>query len=481
MSSNRPLAAVLAILLAVAAWPARAQTAQTIGDRKNSDLEARVDAFIGAEMTAQRIPGVSLAILRDGKPLVMKGYGLANVEHHVPVTADTVFQSGSMGKQFVAMAVAMLAREGRLSLDDPLTKFFPDAPEGWRRITVRHLLHQTSGLGDYPPDFDLRRDFTEAEMLKTVEASPLAFAPGERWSYSNLGYVTLGLLVHQVTGEFYGDVLRERIFAPLGMGSSAVISESRIVPNRAAGYRLLDGELANQEWVAPSVNTTADGSLYLTTRDMARWDAALDGERLLPRSAMAEVFSEAPLNDGGSYPYGFGWFVAPLRGHRAQFHGGAWQGFQTFILRFPDDNLAIVLFTNLREANAFRITRGIASLFHPELALPERAPIADRDPQLTAKLRRVLSQIADHAADPADFTAEARAKLFPDEIERVGDTLRTLSLPVAVIHFSELVERRDDGALHVHRYLLTDLGVALDCTVAVDDAGKVARIAVAPR
>jgi CubicO group peptidase (beta-lactamase class C family) len=198
--------------------------------------------------------------------------GFANVEHRVSVRPDTVFQSGSMGKEFAATAIMMLVEEGKIGLDDSITKYFHDAPPKWKPVTVRHLLSHTGGFTDYPKDFNFRKDYTEDELFKVIAAFPLDFLPGTKWSYSNLGYATLALLIHRVTGKFYGDVLEERIFQPLGMQTTRIISEADIIPNRASGYRLLKGELKNQEWVAPTLNTTADGSLYFSILDLAKWE-----------------------------------------------------------------------------------------------------------------------------------------------------------------------------------------------------------------
>src|SRR5262245_12251738 len=164
------------------------------------DRTSAVDAYLQAEMSRVKIPGVSIAVIRDGRIVLAKGYGLANVEHQVPVKPETIFQSGSMGKQFTSTLVMMLVEQGKISLDDKLGKFFPDGPEAWRNITIRHLLTHTGGTTDYPPDFDMRRDYTEEELLRRAMAIPLAFQPGQRWSYSNVGYLTLGLVVSKVTG-----------------------------------------------------------------------------------------------------------------------------------------------------------------------------------------------------------------------------------------------------------------------------------------
>ena len=328
----------------------------------------KVDDYIRAEMQAQQIPGLSLAVIKNGEIAIARGYGLANVEHQVPVKPETIFQSGSMGKQFTATAVMMLVEEGKISLDDKITKYFTDGPESWNKITVRHLLTHTSGMSDYPDDFDLRRDYTEDELVQRIKTIPLAFQPGEKWSYSNLAYVMLGVLIHKVSGKFYGDFLQERVFKPLGMSTARVISEADIVPNRAAGYRSVKGELKNQEWVSPSLNTTADGALYLTVYDMAKWDAALYTEKLLKRASLNEMWTPVKLNDGKTHPYGFGWALGEVRGHHIIEHGGSWQGFKSQISRYVDDKLTVVVFANSARANPAKIAHYVAALFIGDLS-----------------------------------------------------------------------------------------------------------------
>lgn len=190
------------------------------------------------------------------------GIAAANIEHQVPVKPDTVFQSGSMGKQFTAAAVMLLVEDGKIRLGDPITRYFPDtAPSHWRHITVRQGLTHTTGTTGYPPGFDFRRDYTENELIQLAAKTPLAFQPGERWSYSNLGYVMLGVLISKVTGKFYGEFLQDRIFRPLGMTTARVVTEADIIPNRASGYRIVNGEIQNQPWISPGLSATADGSL----------------------------------------------------------------------------------------------------------------------------------------------------------------------------------------------------------------------------
>jgi CubicO group peptidase (beta-lactamase class C family) len=331
-------------------------------------VSTRIDDYIRAEMQTQQIPGVALAVVKDGKIMLARGYGLANVEHQVPVKPETIFQSGSTGKQFTATAVMMLVEEGKLSLDDKITKYFPDASESWTNITVRHMLTHTSGMTDYTPDFDLRRDYTEDELYQRIKPIPLAFQPGEKWSYSNLAYVMLGILIHKVSGKFYGDFLQERVFKPLDMSTARVISEADIVPNRSAGYRVVNGQIKNQDWVSPALNTTADGALYLTVYDMAKWDAALYTDKLLKRASLEQMWTPVKLNNGKTHPYGFGWALGEIRGHRIVEHGGAWQGFKAHISRYVDDKLTVIVFANQIGANQTKLARGVAAILNPELA-----------------------------------------------------------------------------------------------------------------
>ena len=331
-------------------------------------VSTKVDDYIRTEMQTQQIPGLALAVIKDGQIVIAKGYGLANVEHQVPVKPETIFQSGSMGKQFTATAVMMLVEEGKLNLEDKITKYFPDGPEAWRNITVRHLLTHTSGMTDYPQDFDLRRDYTEDELYQRIKSIPLAFQPGDKWSYSNLAYVMLGILIHKVSGKFYGDFLQERVFKPLEMTTARVISEEDIVANRAAGYRVENGQLKNQNWVSPSLNTTADGALYLTIHDMAKWDAALYTEKLLKKSSLEQMWTPVKLNDGKTHPYGFGWALGEVSGRRLIEHGGAWQGFKAHISRYADDKMTVILFANQIRANQTKLAHGVAAIFNPNFA-----------------------------------------------------------------------------------------------------------------
>lgn len=266
-----------------------------------------IDDYIHAEIARQHVPGLALAIMRNGQLLRVQSYGFANLELQVPVHPDTLFQTGAIGKQFTAAAVMLLVEDGKLRLDESIRKYLPDAPRSWAPITIRQLLNHTSGLPTNP-NGDIRREYTDDEMLGGIYQRELIFTPGSRWNYSNNGYVTLGILVKKITGEAYADFLAKRLFAPLGMQTARQIDDRAIVPNRAAGYQFRNGALRNQEWVSYTANSTADGSLYLSALDYARWEAGVFGRKVLKPESWAAIAQPARLANGGTYPYGSGWF-----------------------------------------------------------------------------------------------------------------------------------------------------------------------------
>jgi CubicO group peptidase (beta-lactamase class C family) len=261
----------------------------------------------------------------------------------------------------------------------PNTRYLTNAPNNWTNVTIRRLLTHNDGFTDYQQGFDFRQDYTEDELLKRIAAVPLAFPPGEKRSCSNLGYVTLGILIHKVSGKFYGDLLQERIFGPLGMNTACIISEADVIPNRAAGYRLVEGKLKNQKWVSPSLNTTADGSLYLSTLDMAKWDAALDTDRLLKQSSWRRMWTPVKLNNGTTHGYGFGWSLGEVRGYRILEHGGSWQGFGSYIARYPDERLTVVVVANLASSMLAKIAHTVGGFYSPELAPPPAQPAKEKE------------------------------------------------------------------------------------------------------
>jgi N-acyl-D-amino-acid deacylase len=379
------------LLLAMAPLHARVPNARTSRVGVNARQGDAIDAAVRDVMAAQRVPGMAVAVIRRGEVVKAQGYGLANVEHNVPVTPKTIFQSGSLGKQFTAAAVMLQVEDGKLALNDPITNFFLNAPETWHAITVRHLLTHTSGIPDYTDGMvDYRKDYSDDDLVKFATGLPLDFTPGAEWKYSNTAYMMLGVIIRKVSGSFYGDVLRDRVFKPLGMATARIISEADIVSNRAAGYRLERGELRNQNWVSPSLNTTADGSLYLSLEDLIAWDRGIRTGAVLRPDSWRQIFTPVTLNSGRAHPYGFGFEVDRIGGQSIQRHGGSWQGFKTYIARYLGNDITIIALANLAQANPKHVVDRIAVGLMPVLTssswLIRGAHIADGT---GAPLRRV--------------------------------------------------------------------------------------------
>jgi CubicO group peptidase (beta-lactamase class C family) len=348
---------------------------------KPETVSERVDAAVRLQMRDQRIPGVSIAVVRNGKIIKAAGYGVANLEVGAPVRVDTIFPAGSITKQFTATAILRLAEEGTIGLDDSITKYFPEAPARWKAITIRHLLTHSSGIPDifgateqnlYTKGvIDWHREYTEDELAHAYFAQPLDFPPGTRANYSNSGYQMLGFLIHRITGKYYGDFFREHFFAPLGMTTTTVFSYVDVVPNRASGYEVVNGAWKNV-WMWQSVSTlsNAEGSLLMSVLDLAKWDAALNTEHIVKQSSLETMWTPVPLDDGSGSAYlgGMGWYIASAHGHRIVFHTGGAFGFYAVMSRYLDDRLTIIIMTNIDESHAdvLKIAGDIADIYLPE-------------------------------------------------------------------------------------------------------------------
>jgi CubicO group peptidase (beta-lactamase class C family) len=365
-----------------------------------------VDRFIKAELERQRIPGMSVAILRGDSVLLARGYGFANLEHRVPATDSTVYAVGSLSKQFTAAAIVLLSQQGRLRLDDPITRYLPEGSAVWSSVTIRHLLTHTSGI---PEDtlIDPRRDYSESELVHSA-VRPLEFTPGALESYCSTCYVLLGVIIHRVTGMPWGDFVRDQIFRPLGMRTARVNSDTDLVPNRTAGYYIVNDTLKNPEWVSPSINGTADCCLSFTVLDLARWAIGLNHGKVLGPAGLEMSWTPVKLNNGGTYPYGFGWNIFEQRGYQRIGHSGAWRGCHATIQRYPEFDLTVIVLLNLGQANSEGIAVGIAGHLEPALTPPHL--LASRMPGATPpkpidQLLRAIASDTESALVTPDFKA----------------------------------------------------------------------------
>ncbi|TQF11044.1 beta-lactamase family protein [Myxococcus llanfairpwllgwyngyllgogerychwyrndrobwllllantysiliogogogochensis] len=464
---SRSISAFVVVLVGLlAAGPAVAQ----------GSLRERIDAFVRAEQKRQGVVGLAVGVVQHGRVVLAKGYGSANLEHRVPVGTDTLFQSGSVGKMFTTMAVMAQVEAGRISLSDSITKYFPDAPASWAPITVRHLLNHTSGIQDLEGQLDERKDYTDEEFARFIYALPLDFPAGVRWSYSNSGYVLLGLLVNRVAGTPYGEVLATKVFKPAGMKTARGISEADVIPNRSSGYRLVGSEVKHQTWVSQSLNTTGDGSLYFSLKDMLAWDAAVQQRSLLSEESWREILSPARLNSGATQPYGFGWQLLERNGKPLHQHGGAWQGFRTVYSRFLGDSLSIIVLANTNRASPARFVEGIAAIVNPALAVPKLGPIEDGEPQVTAQLTELLEDVRMGTVDRTRF-AYAPKWLVDEALPHFRELLERLGAAGPLV----LAQREVVGDDRVYTYLVRFGADTHVYRVALIPDGRVTVLSVSER
>jgi CubicO group peptidase (beta-lactamase class C family) len=330
-----------------------------------------IDEFIGRERGKQHLPGVSLALVKNGNVVKASGYGQSNIELDAPADSRTVYQIGSLTKQFTAAAILLLKEEQKLQLDDPVHEHIEGIPPAWEGITLRHLLTHTSGLKNVTelPEFDYHNEYTEKELLDLLVPLPLDFKPGQQWSYTNTGYVLLGWIIQKRSGQSYGDYLSERIFKPLEMADTRTIDPKEIVPRRGFGY-CWEGRIRNGDPSRPQAIAGA-GGLLSTVLDLAKWDAALHAESPLNQALKEEMWTPALLSNGAlattrmsaGEHYGMGWFLGEYRGRKMVSHTGETDaGFNSEILRFYEERLTLILLCNLEPMEQDQLTKGIADL-----------------------------------------------------------------------------------------------------------------------
>lgn len=346
------------VLLGLAAHSGRAQRP----DR--ATLAAQVDTIARAAMAAERIPGLSIAVLRGADTVVLRGWGYAELENRVPATPQTVYRIGSLTKQFTALAILQLAEQDRLSLDDTLQRFVPSFPTPGRRVTIRQLLNHTSGIPSYTSIGrawleKMRLDLPHDSLLALVRDRAPDFAPGERWLYDNTGYYLLGMVIEAAAGQPYAQYLAQHVFAPVELRATTYCDTRPIVADRAQGYRVDPTGVVNADFISMT-QPFAAGALCSTVRDLLTWQGALAGDRLLRPGGYAAMSTPGRLTNGTATGYGFGLGMTTENGHRQIGHGGGINGFSSMLSAFPDDSLIVVVLANSEDANTGRVAQRIA-------------------------------------------------------------------------------------------------------------------------
>ena len=458
----------------------------SLGALASAQTAADVDALVQKVIDAKKIPAAGVSIVRDGKVVLAKGYGAAGVETGTPANENTAFQIASVTKQFTAAGILLLVEEGKLKLDDTLGKYVPEVPAKWSGITIRQLLNQVSGIPNYTAGGKLVSDkvYTKAEILGLVKDLPPDFEPGTKWAYSNTNYFLLGMVIEKVSGKSYPEFMRERIFKPLGMTSTTVNTSGLKIKNAAVGYELASGSWQKAELDDPS-QPFAAGAIVSTPADMAKWAVAVSEGSLLKKTSWDEAFASGKLTDGKPTNYGFGWQIGKI-GETGYFgHSGGIGGFSSYHVRFPADNLNVVVLVNTVSGLPQQLAFDIAGIYLPkvaafqaaQLAAKNAAPIADTDPETTKFLRSVFDGMLRGEGDPALFSAEMQKVMFPDRIKQLKGPLGSQG-PLKA--FELLTTENADGTKHRSYRATFDSGLKARVNFVIDAQGKIAGANVRP-
>ncbi len=322
------------------------------------------DIIIQNMMRQQKIVGLSLAVVKNGKTMVNKGYGFANAEHKVPATSETVFRLASISKQFFATAIMKLQEEGKLTTEDYIHKFFPDAPQIWKSIQVKHLLSHTSGLKREGPAYDNFKIQTDMEVIKSTYPLPLDYKTGEKYQYCNLGYYMLAEIISQVSGRPWPEYIKQKLLLPAGMNNTYLTEFHPIIVNRASGYRHKGDTLFNAD---PMIGIRPSGGFLSTTTDMIKWDAIVTHQNSILKNEnwnkLWQPFISSSAKAESKSFYGFGWMIDDHKGHKTISHSGSNIGFKTFYSRYVNDKLSIIVLTNENDANPSEIVKALADYY----------------------------------------------------------------------------------------------------------------------
>ncbi len=328
------------------------------GGETDATLVGTADAYLKTELSSTRIPGMAVCVVRRGNVVLAKGYGFANMELSGPASEHTIFELASLTKPFTAAAIMILVEAGRISLEDRLPKYFAGAPPSWTNVSVEHLLRHTSGFGDFfsipelrsKADFAWEREIEFTDLLPLLFHVPIQSEPGEKWSYSNLGYYLLGLIIEKVSGEPYEDFLKRRVLDPLHMTETQRMARRAIIQQRASGYTWQDQVLRNAAYTSITW-AYSEGGLVSSASDLAKADDGLFGEKLLKRATLEQMWQPSKLRDGTVANYGIGWNVGSDPRRRQVYHSGNKPGFSAITRHYLDESLTVVVLANVDNAS----------------------------------------------------------------------------------------------------------------------------------
>lgn len=330
---------------------------------QGQNMEKDIDAIISSMYTANE-PGVSILVAKDGKSIYRKAFGKASLELDVPLKPENVFEIGSITKQFTAVAILMLEEQGKLKIDDEITKYIPDYPTNGKKITIHHLLNHTSGIKSYTgmQSFmkSARTDMTPKELIDVFKNEPMDFDPGEEFKYNNSGYILLGYIIEVISGDTYENFIEKNIFEKIDMNSSYYGNMSELIKNRALGYKQEGDTFLNADYLSLTLPYAA-GSLMSTIDDLLKWQNAINANTFIKRTSLEKAINGSTLNSGEEINYGYGWRKTDIQGSKGYSHSGGIFGYTTNGIFLEKENVYVIGLTNCNCKNIREITMKVAA------------------------------------------------------------------------------------------------------------------------
>jgi D-alanyl-D-alanine carboxypeptidase len=429
-----------------------------------------VDRYVQMLMRERNIPGAAIAVVKNGKTVKMQGYGVASVEFNVPATPETVFEIGSVSKQMTAAGILLLVEEGKINLDEKISKYLPNTPEAWKNVSVRHLLTHTSGIKSYSSlsGFELKRRLSRDDFIKELSPQPLDFETGSRYQYSNSGYNLLGYIIETVSGKNYWDYMRERIFKPLGMNQTADRDPKYVIRNRATGYEWRGGKLVGRDYDLTDI--FAAGAIVSTVSDLVKWEAALRGDNFLKKETKTQMWTPVLLNDGKTYPYGLGWRLSEIRGHRLIAHSGQTAGFGASVSRFADDDLTVIVLTNLGEIGMGTLLANAAAKFYiPAISLKALKAKSEPNAEISKIVKSALSSHLENKPDENIFAAEMIKSLSTERAKANNARIASFGAVKNIAFVGDEIS----GERKIYRYKVETPQRLFLWRIVFNDAGKI--------
>ncbi|MEO6914172.1 MAG: serine hydrolase domain-containing protein [Candidatus Baltobacteraceae bacterium] len=445
--------------------------------------QAAVDGAVSAVMQRDQVPAISIGIARNGRMLYERGYGYRDLPGKVPADAGTIYEIGSITKQFTAVMILQLLHEGKLSLDDPVAKYVANYPSA-ARVTLRQLLSQVSGIPDYTQQADFLsyadQDLTPAQIVAKVASLPLDFAPASKWEYSNTNYVLLGMVIEKITGRSYAEALRTRLLNPLHLTSTTYTDLVATVADRAFGYSWYDKYSVLARPSSMTIPFSA-GALSSNAADLIAWDTALFSDRILPPDLTTLMMTPGSLSDGTPIDYGFGLQLTRVYGRLGVMHSGGIFGFSSFNIVFPETKLQIVILGNSDSfVSAEALAKSIAAIVEPpsdrQLEATRFRPAQNEDPKITSALKMLLLQIQTGTITRAAFDTAFNTAVTDPQLAAAQRYISSLGTPKLI----EFAEKRIVAGLPVYKYRIAYTSARVFVFFGYDADGKISTLLMQP-